>query len=87
MCAFKSLTDAGNPKSVSGSIRNLRFWERALSADEVAADMTAEVTGSEEGLIAAWDFTWKPEDASNVLDKTGKHSAQILGDQIEWIQK
>ncbi len=84
MCAFKNLTDAGNPKAVSGSIRNLRFWEKALSADEVAADMTAEVTGSEEGLIAAWDFTATVEDPGNVLDKTGKHRAQILGDKIEW---
>ena len=84
MCAFKSLTDPGNPKSVSGSIRHLRFWDRALSSDEVAADMTAEISGTEEGLIAAWDFTWKPEDNSDVLDKTGRHHAQILGNEIEW---
>lgn len=84
MCAFKSLTDPNNPKSVSGSIKKLRFWDKALSAEEVAADMTAEATGSEDGLIAAWDFTWKPEDRDSVLDKTGRHTAQILGNQIEW---
>lgn len=84
MCAFKSLTDAGNPKSVSGSIKNLRFWDRALSVEEVAADMTAEVTGSEDGLIAAWDFTNTVDDPTNVMDKTGRHRAQILGDKVEW---
>ena len=84
MCAFKNLTDPNNPKAVSGSIKNLRFWDRALTAEEIVADMTAEVTGSEEGLIAAWDFTRTVEEPSNVLDKTGRHVAQILGDKVEW---
>lgn len=84
MCAFKNLTDPNNPKAVSGSIKNLRFWDKSLTAEEITADMTAEVSGDEPGLIAAWDFTRTVENPENVMDKTGRHRAQILGNKIEW---
>lgn len=84
MCAFKSLTDPGNPKAVSGSIKKLRFWDKALTPEEVTADVNAEVSGNEQGLIAAWDFNKTVEDPNNVMDKTGKHKAQVLGDKVEW---
>lgn len=84
MCGFKNLTDSGNPKSVSGCMKKVRFWSKALTEEEVQANMSKDVTGTEEGLIAAWDFTTKPADVSSITDKTGKHAAKVCGTSVEW---
>lgn len=84
MCAFKNLTDPNNPKAVNGSMKKVRFWDYALTADQVKDNMNAEVTGTEDGLIAAWDFTETVENPQNILDKTGNHVAKVLGDKVEW---
>ncbi len=39
----------------NGSIDNLRFWKRALTADELKADMKAD-RASADGLVAEYDF-------------------------------
>ena len=45
---------------------------------------TAEVTGKEADLAAAWDFMTKPSGSGNeVIDLTGRHTAKIIG-TYEW---
>lgn len=42
------------------------------------------MTGKEEDLAAAWDFTTKPSGSGNeVIDLTGRHTAKIIG-TYEW---
>lgn len=41
---------------LNGSIAGLHFYKRALSAEEIAADATAQVGTETEGLVAAYDF-------------------------------
>ena len=41
--------------------------------------MNADVVGNENDLICAWDFTKTPVDYNNIPDKTGKHSAKLMG--------
>lgn len=41
---------------MDGKLGNVRFWNKALTAAEVAADMDATVGPDTEGLIAAYDF-------------------------------
>lgn len=41
---------------MDGKLANVRFWSKALTAAEVAADMTATVGPDTEALIAAYDF-------------------------------
>lgn len=84
MCGMKSLTNPGSPKAVSGSIKNVRFWNKALSAAEVVSMMDTEITGSEEGLVAAWDFTTLPDNPDAITDKTGNYTACVKGDKVEW---
>lgn len=84
LCAFKSISNIDNHMGISGSIKKVRFWSKALTAEEAAANMTAEVTGSEADLIAAWDFTETVSDASNIPDKTGTRYATVIGSDVEW---
>lgn len=47
---------AGYSSYAAGNISSLRFWNKALTDSEIAADMTASVTASTPNLIAAYDF-------------------------------
>ena len=61
-----------------GKITDLRFYSRALSADEVAADMEASVGPSTKDLIAAYDF--KDIDRLSVTDISGNgHNGTLVG--------
>ncbi|MBR5323987.1 MAG: C10 family peptidase [Muribaculaceae bacterium] len=40
----------------TGSIDNVRFYNKALSASEISADMTSTVNSSTANLVAAYDF-------------------------------
>lgn len=42
---------------MKGKLGSVRFWNKALTAAEVGADMTATVDAFTENLIAAYDFT------------------------------
>jgi len=46
--------------------------------------MTSDVKGTEANLICAWDFISVPTDPENVPDKTGRHSAKLVG-KYKWI--
>lgn len=41
---------------LNGAIGGLHFYKRALSAEEITADATAEVGPETDGLVAAYDF-------------------------------
>ncbi len=77
MWAFQRPT---NPEcSIVGFLRNFRLWSVAKSESEIAASINTPVTGSEQGLTCAWDFTEVPDDKENIPDKTGKFNAAIVG--------
>jgi hypothetical protein len=77
MWAFVEPKD--NSRCMSGYIKKFRLWGSAKSDAEVKQLMTTDVKGTEENLICAWDFTEKPTDDSAILDKTGKHTAKLVG--------
>ena len=39
-----------------GSIDEVRIWNRALSQEEILANMNCHLTGHEPGLVAYYDF-------------------------------
>lgn len=55
-CCF-NVTSNDVEHLMDGKLGNVRFWNKALTAAEVTADMTATVGPDTEGLIAAYDFT------------------------------
>lgn len=77
MWAFMEPTD--HNRCMSGYIKKFRYWNYAISQDDVVQNMGAEVTGTESGLVCAWDFEEMPEDVENMPDKTGNHTATIVG--------
>ncbi len=85
LCAFKTLSDPNNHMAISGSIKKVRFWGKALSESEIMSLKNSEVTGTETDLIAAWDFTQTVENPNSIIDKTGKHTAKVFGGDVEWI--
>ena len=42
---------------MTGEMDDLRFYNKALTLDEIKADMDATVDGTTDGLVAAYDFT------------------------------
>ncbi|NGM63580.1 LamG domain-containing protein [Sphingobacterium sp. SGG-5] len=57
-----------------GAIKTLRFWNKALSAGEMGADMNAAVTASTPNLIAAYDFSQKEQVGSDIVVPDIKNS-------------
>ena len=47
----------GNKEHFKGVIRNISLWSDVRSAEEVLCDYKNGITGSEEGLLAAYDLT------------------------------
>lgn len=77
MWAFVEPKD--NSRCMSGSIKKFRLWSVAKSESDIHSLMTADVEGTEPNLVCAWDFTEKPEDDANIPDKTGRHTAKLVG--------
>ena len=70
----------------AGYMKNIRIWKSAKDEEYVrnSYNGTVEVTGKEEDLVAAWNFTTKPSGMDNeVIDLTGRHTAKIIG-TYEW---
>nr|WP_291591400.1 DUF4972 domain-containing protein [Bacteroides sp.] len=66
----------------AGYMKNIRIWKSAKNDTYIQESYkgTAEVTGKEGDLVAAWNFTTKPSGTtSEVLDLTGRHTAKIVG--------
>ncbi len=51
-----------------GEIDNVRLWNSAKSAAEIAADMTCLPSGPQSGLIGSWNFDQGGATASDVSD-------------------
>lgn len=77
MWAFQEPTDLS--RCMTGYIKKFRMWDGAKSGDDLNNLMSADVAGTETGLICAWDFTEMPENIEDIPDKTGKFSAKIVG--------
>lgn len=77
MWAFQEPTDQA--RCMTGYIKKFRMWNTVKSESDIKLLMNTDVAGTESGLVCAWDFTTVPEDPSNMIDKTGKHSARIVG--------
>ena len=54
-----------------GRIGEIRFWSEVHSLDELRDNLVADLTGDEEGLLCAWDFTSYTMDPASA-DKTGE---------------
>ena len=81
MWAFQEPTDLS--RCMTGYIKKLRIWDSAKSLNEINTLMNSEVAGTENGLLCAWDFTKTPADPSKITDKTGGHSAKLVG-KYKW---
>ena len=70
---------------MTGFIKKFFIGITAKSANEVKTLMNSDVTGTESGLVCAWDITTVAEDVTNIPDKTGKHVAKIVGN-YKWFK-
>lgn len=77
MWAFVEPKD--NSRCMSGYIKKFRLWSSAKSDSEIRDLMNTEVEGAEPGLVCAWDFTTRPEHDDAIPDKTGRHTAKLVG--------
>ncbi len=62
----------------NGWLDEIHVWAKALTEAEILDDLTEVATGTEPGLLAAWNF----EDVQNqtVPDLTGQHPGTLHGD-------
>ena len=86
LCNPATTGDRYHTMGMSGSVKNVRLWEKALSREDLLKYKDSDVNGDEEGLVAAWDFTTTPENPSAILDKTGRHYAKVEGG-VKWMIK
>lgn len=77
MYAFMEPED--NNRCMTGYMKKIRLWSKAKTQSEIQTLMNSDVTGSEANLTCAWDFTIVPENNENMPDKTGKHTAKLVG--------
>ena len=83
LCNPGSISSGYHSMSMDASAKKVRFWRKELSQSEIRKYKDCEVTGQEDGLEAAWDFTTAPADPGSILDKTGRYYADAQG-PIEW---
>ena len=74
---FDLLIGASSGKDIfwGGNIDDFRIWSKALTDVEVLADMKTTVLGTEENLIAAWDF--ETANGQTVPSLTGEHPGTL----------
>ncbi len=63
---------------LKGMVDNIRFWNKALTADEVLADKTAIVTNETNNLLAAYDFENVDYATGTVPDVKGAHPGKLV---------
>lgn len=71
---------SGIPKYFSGLIDEVRIWNVARSAQEIADNMNVKLTGSEPGLVAYWQLDEGSGDTAT--DATGNAHDMRLGDEV-----
>ena len=62
-----------------GQIAELRFWNKALSLEEINAVKNQRLQGTEAGLVAYWSFNSGDFNQTILKEKTGKADATIHG--------
>lgn len=73
-------TNVGENVFYSGLFDDIRIWSAALSTSTIIADAEAVIDGSENNLVAAWDFE---EVAGGVVpDLKGTHPGKLVGGAI-----
>jgi hypothetical protein len=65
---------AGFLRRFDGFIDDVRVWDHALDASEIASRMNCRLSGGEAGLVAYWPF-----DASDLADATGNGHTGAIG--------
>lgn len=70
---------AGYSAYSTGRIMNIRFWNKALTEEEIIADQTSSVSAETSNLIAGYDFSVRESRNDTVIipDVTGKHPAYL----------
>lgn len=72
-----------NKKFFRGVVDEVRIWNRALSEDEIKASMNRELTGSEPGLVAYYNFNeLTPDGKVKDLSPYGNHGTIHGGAQL-----
>ncbi|WP_294959681.1 LamG-like jellyroll fold domain-containing protein [uncultured Flavobacterium sp.] len=71
-------SDASNSYKWAGQIDNVRIWNKAMTAAELQADMTAVVNAPAADLLAAWNF--ENVTGTSVPDVSGNnHPGTLVG--------
>ncbi|RQO35573.1 hypothetical protein DBR39_17935 [Chryseobacterium sp. KBW03] len=89
-----AFNDAAN--SFTGTMDEVRIWNRALSSSEIANTMNCELSGPETGLIAYYKFNQGIVNANNasvttLLDSSGNnyhgtlHGFALNGSSSSWV--
>ena len=81
MWAFQEPTDFY--RCMTGYIKKFHMWNSAKSIDNIKTLMNSDVSGGETDLICAWDFVEVPANSDIIPDKTGRHSAKLVG-KYKW---
>jgi hypothetical protein len=74
---------SGTPISFfAGELDELRIWNRARTAQEIADGMVYASSGTEPGLVAYWSFD--EGSGQTVLDRTGHGHTMQLFEGVSW---
>ena len=67
-------------RELSGLVDEVRLWNRALTTEEIQANMNSTLTGNESGLVGYWDFDGLDDDGL-VPDLSGNENhGTLVGD-------
>lgn len=74
-------TEGGKPNAFfGGQLDNVRFYRRALTAEEIGQDLRTELVSKRTaGLVAAFDFEHYRAGDTTIVDETGRHRAAFRG--------
>lgn len=75
--------DLPKDQNVQGTVYNVAFWKKALTATEISNSMYKPLTGTEDGLVAYWPIN--DGIGATIKDLTGKHNGTVLGN-IRWVK-
>ncbi len=68
---------------ITGTIDEIRIWNRARNANEIKADLNRRLVGNEDGLVAYWRFD---EGAGNLVRDQTDHAYQgTIHGQPLWV--
>lgn len=90
-----NISDPSNGEYFHGTMDELRVWNVARTAEEIAANRTKELTGQENGLVAYYNFNQGIAGGDNptvstLTDQAGENDATLVdfslsGDVSNWV--